>query len=854
MADFRNIHAGATIVVCGCGTSLLDLPDPETLITIGVNDVGRLFHPTYLVVLNPRQQFAPGRFTYVEQSRARAIFTQLDLGIAHPNIVRIKLGARGSMELSDPATLPCTRNSPYVAVCLAIRMGASRVGLIGVDFTQDHFFGTTGRHPLSHDLARIDREYGRLARAAAEHGTQLVNLSSRSRLVSLPKVEMRAFLDGRDPASPAVPRTSQEISMNVAIQRHSPGVVGDFLNALADGARRAGIAVSRPVHQLAIDRHDVTIVWNGRHHRGRGPTIFCEHGWLPRWSYQVSPRGINADSHLAPFHWNGVPLDAEHSAALDARLDEIRRGAPGGSGYMQTSAAAATMPRDFLLVPLQIEADTNIIRHAPPSLRRMQALIDHVSAADPPFPLVFKQHPADLRRGNRHLRLRPRRRQDELWAHGRGNVHQLLKSGRCRGVITINSNVVHDALLWDVPAVVLGENVWPREGDTPFLTELPANWAELNTQITDVRIRACRRAYAWYLIDNQWDLHDAQNADKVRALLRGVRHERPQTLPSVTFIRRPSSVVNVVAVNKGGFFEELKRDFSRVARGRETVVVSERARRDADAWIFVRTREAAESPDPSRTLVQIHDLYDGGRYARGGERAAVADCAAIALTHPMQLGILTAAGIDAAAKAVVSGPIGAPGGFRPRSALPAMFTVAWIGRPEVHDGRDVRRLDWFIEAVSGLPGPLHVALVGDRLMPAYRLLKRRGVRVTCYGRGRAMPAYPVLFHGFDAVAITSETDAGPQSLFEALAAGVPVISTAVGWAPDFIRSDETGYLVGSISDLREAIVRVRQERATWLTRSGALHAAVAAHSLDRWVERNLRIATNLGRGADRHIA
>ncbi|MGH8477125.1 MAG: hypothetical protein ACRER2_15365 [Methylococcales bacterium] len=101
LPGFRNLHAGETLVVCGCGASLKDFRPPGNLITIGVNDVGRLFDPTYLVVLNNRQQFSGDRFRHVEQSRAQAIFTQLDLGIRHPHIVRFRLGRYG-----DPPSPP----------------------------------------------------------------------------------------------------------------------------------------------------------------------------------------------------------------------------------------------------------------------------------------------------------------------------------------------------------------------------------------------------------------------------------------------------------------------------------------------------------------------------------------------------------------------------------------------------------------------------------------------------------------------------------------------------------------------------------------------------------------------------
>ncbi len=201
LASWCGRHAGETIVVCGCGRSLADLPTPERWTTIGVNDVGRLFDPTYLVVVNPKSQFRADRFRHVESSRARALFTQLDPGrdlggLAHPAIVRFRLGRRRGTEVGDSESLPFTRNSPYVAVCLAVLMGARRIGLIGVDFTDHHFFAATGRHPLTRELAEIDGEYGALRAALARRGVELVNLSRESRLATLPKVALETFGNG----------------------------------------------------------------------------------------------------------------------------------------------------------------------------------------------------------------------------------------------------------------------------------------------------------------------------------------------------------------------------------------------------------------------------------------------------------------------------------------------------------------------------------------------------------------------------------------------------------------------------------------------------------------------------------
>ena len=188
LEDYRGRHAGADIVVCGCGPSLHELERPGDHITIGVNDVGRRFQPNYLVVVNMPSQFAPGRFRHVAESQADALFTHLPLPVDHPEVVEFRLGRRSGVGVPEPGRLHYTRNSPYVAVGLAAHMGARRIGLIGVDFTDHHFFGETGRHPLTRHLAEIEREYGCLAAALRSRGVELVNLSSVSRLRSLPRV------------------------------------------------------------------------------------------------------------------------------------------------------------------------------------------------------------------------------------------------------------------------------------------------------------------------------------------------------------------------------------------------------------------------------------------------------------------------------------------------------------------------------------------------------------------------------------------------------------------------------------------------------------------------------------------
>ncbi len=228
--DFRGFHRGESILVCGCGSSLSTLIAPERTITIGVNDVGRLFDPDYLVVLNPPAQFTGDRFSYVKKSRANAIFTQLKLELEHPHVVRFRLGQRGGTDLSDPETVPFTRNSPYVAIALAMHMGARRIGVIGVDFTENHFFGPTGRHSLSGELTQIEAEYSRLLESCRREGTEVFNLSQQSRLRAFPRMTQEEF--ARQALSPFDSSTRKIFFVNYEFK--SCGHV--FRDGLARGA------------------------------------------------------------------------------------------------------------------------------------------------------------------------------------------------------------------------------------------------------------------------------------------------------------------------------------------------------------------------------------------------------------------------------------------------------------------------------------------------------------------------------------------------------------------------------------------------------------------------------------------
>jgi hypothetical protein len=74
-------------------------------------------------------------------------------------------------------------------------MGAKAIGLIGVDFTNDHFFAADGRHKLANGLAGIDRRFYELGSALLDRGVKVFNLSAESRLRAFPRVSVDDFLE-----------------------------------------------------------------------------------------------------------------------------------------------------------------------------------------------------------------------------------------------------------------------------------------------------------------------------------------------------------------------------------------------------------------------------------------------------------------------------------------------------------------------------------------------------------------------------------------------------------------------------------------------------------------------------------
>jgi glycosyltransferase involved in cell wall biosynthesis len=115
------------------------------------------------------------------------------------------------------------------------------------------------------------------------------------------------------------------------------------------------------------------------------------------------------------------------------------------------------------------------------------------------------------------------------------------------------------------------------------------------------------------------------------------------------------------------------------------------------------------------------------------------------------------------------------------------FRVGWVGRMSREKGPDV-----ILQALALLgDAPVELSMLGDgeertRLQSRGEVL---GVAARTTWHGTVDEAAP-LFPAFDVFVLSSRTEGTPMALFEAMAAGVPVVATTVGGVPDVVSAAE----------------------------------------------------------------
>jgi len=313
---------------------------------------------------------------------------------------------------------------------------------------------------------------------------------------------------------------------------------------------------------------------------------------------------------------------------------------------------------------------------------------------------------------------------------------------------------------------------------------------------------------------------------------------------------RPPLRINVcVKGSDDWLFGDLRKGFQRTHIDGVEVIPTEIPVQNADGWIFIRTGEAANSPDFLRTVVCIHDLYDhDGMYGPGQPRQQALQARGVVLCHPRQRQILQDAGIDLNGSLVLERPLGALREFTVRKNYDGIqFRVGWVGREHAR-----KRTSWFAEAMQYFAGDKRdvvAVLIGKGLELLCQRLRNDGIACEYFDRNHvSIHNYPALYQRLDCAVITSSTEAGPLPLFEALATGVPVVSTPVGWAPYLAgKAPDFIFLADSAKSIAAHLETIRSRRKEIFASRFQIAALVEDYCLDDWFREVLQLAAAVAR-------
>lgn len=247
--------------------------------------------------------------------------------------------------------------------------------------------------------------------------------------------------------------------------------------------------------------------------------LIAEHSWLPRSGYQISAYGANgrgAPPELKPGDSYLKILGGKDNVC--SRLEKLNR------AYYSNGPKVSTIDfeKEFIVVPMQLGNDLNLRDSSTKFSKHygrdnatqlfVADLVATINDYDLPFPVYFTQHPVD--RENHKIELR---NNDRLFKSTQGiSTLDLVQNPLCRGLISVNSNMVHEALCLNVPCCVFGRLYWREQQDSPFAQDPDEFFGDKlmkphdNTNVLE---------YLAKLLCHQWYLNDLQNPSIVRELI-----------------------------------------------------------------------------------------------------------------------------------------------------------------------------------------------------------------------------------------------------------------------------------------------------------------------------------------------
>jgi len=182
---------------------------------------------------------------------------------------------------------------------------------------------------------------------------------------------------------------------------------------------------------------------------------YFENGLLPN-TMVFDTQGINYN--------NSVPRDKIFYETYQSTTQLPKALVPRiGKNRKTFKGDKEALPQEYIFVPFQVDADTQIISQSPwvKNMRALYAIIESV-AKESPYHFVMKEHPSS---GVEYPDLHKRSLENNnISFHNTYSTQELIENSMA--VITINSTVGIEALLFHKKVIVLGNAFYNIEGIT----------------------------------------------------------------------------------------------------------------------------------------------------------------------------------------------------------------------------------------------------------------------------------------------------------------------------------------------------------------------------------------------------
>ena len=133
------------VSVIGLGSSAEGWFNTPCDISIGVNDCAKFGKdPDYLLLANWPMKFPQHRLNIIKDTRPKQFFSSVEQWKAYfPGMIKIRLNSwDGPLYRWRPEEFSSSDTSPFIAVSMAYKLGASNIVLWGVDMVDHHIHNT----------------------------------------------------------------------------------------------------------------------------------------------------------------------------------------------------------------------------------------------------------------------------------------------------------------------------------------------------------------------------------------------------------------------------------------------------------------------------------------------------------------------------------------------------------------------------------------------------------------------------------------------------------------------------------------------------------------------------------------